>query len=103
MSIHKPPITPRQYEVLHGGGAEAAEKAKQNLSRWRFPRRTLLAVFGLSATASLAGAINLLYPNLAGQFGAALIVGTKADFPVARTEDFRIGQASVFYHQEAKT
>ncbi len=25
MSIDQPPITPQQYEVLHGSGAEAAE------------------------------------------------------------------------------
>ncbi len=103
MSINTPPITPQQYEVLHGGGAEAAEIAKRRLSRRRFLRRSMLAVFGLSATASVAGAINLLYPNLAGQFGAALTVGTKADFPAARPGDFRINQAGVFYHQEAKT
>jgi cytochrome b6-f complex iron-sulfur subunit len=103
MSIHTPPITPQQYEVLHGGGAEAAEIAKQRLSRRRFLRRSLFAVFGLSATASVAGAVNLLYPNLAGQFGSALTLGTKADFPAARPGGFRINQAGVFYRQEAKT
>ena len=80
MSINTPPITPQQYEVLHGGGAEAAEIAKQRLSRRRFLRRSMLAVWGLSATASVAGALYMLYPNLAGQFGASLTVGTKADF-----------------------
>jgi cytochrome b6-f complex iron-sulfur subunit len=35
MSIDTPPITPQQYEVLHGGGAEAAQIAKQRLSPWR--------------------------------------------------------------------
>jgi len=63
----------------------------------------MLALFGLSATASVAGAVDLLYPNLAGQFGAALTLGTKADFPAARPGDFKINQAGVFYHQEAKT
>ena len=103
MSINTPPITPQQYEVLHGGGAEAAEIAKQRLSRRRFLRRSMLAVWGLSATASVAGALYMLYPNLAGQFGSSLTIGTKADFPAARPSDFRIGQAGVFYHQEAKT
>ena len=103
MSIHKPPVTPQQYEVLHGGGAEAAEIAKQKLSRRRFLRRSMLAVFGLSATASVAGAVNLLYPNLAGQFGSTLTVGKKADFPAAIPGSFGIDQAGVFYHQEAKT
>jgi len=45
----------------------------------------------------------MLYPNLAGQFGSSLTIGTKADFPAARPGNFRIGQAGVFYHQEAKT
>src|SRR5947209_2570455 len=102
MSINTPPITPQQYEVLHGGGAEAAEIARKRLSRRRFLRRSLLAVWGLSATASVAGAVNLLYPNLAGQFGSALSVGTKADFPAAKPGDFKINQAGIFYYQPAK-
>jgi cytochrome b6-f complex iron-sulfur subunit len=103
MSIMTPPVTPQQYEVLHGGGAEAAEIAKQRLSRRRFLRRSMLAVWGLSATASVAGALNMLYPNLAGQFGSSLTIGTKADFPAARPADFTIGQAGVFYNQPAKS
>ena len=102
MSTNRPSLTPQQYEVLHGRGAEAAEIAKQRLSRRRFLRRTLLAVWGLSATASVAGAVNLLYPNLAGQFGSALTAGTKADFPAAKPADFKINQAGVFYYQPAK-
>jgi cytochrome b6-f complex iron-sulfur subunit len=102
MSTNRPSLTPQQYEVLHGGGAEAAEIARQRLSRRRFLRRSLLAVFGLSATASVAGAVNLLYPNLAGQFGSALTIGTKADFPAAKPGDFKINQAGVFYYQPAK-
>ncbi len=103
MSINTSPITPQQYEVLHGGGAEAAEIAKQRLSRRRFLRRSMLAVWGLSATASVAGALYMLYPNLAGQFGSSLTIGTKTDFPAARPGNFRIGQAGVFYNQPAKT
>jgi cytochrome b6-f complex iron-sulfur subunit len=102
MSTNRPSLTPQQYEVLHGGGAEAAEIAKQRLSRRRFLRRSLLAVWGLSATASVASAVNLLYPNLAGQFGSALTIGTKADFPAAKPGDFKINQAGVFYYQPAK-
>ena len=71
MSIDTPPITPQQYEVLHGGGAEAAEIAQQRLSRRRFLRRSMLTIWGLSTTASVAGALYMLYPNLSGQFGAA--------------------------------
>jgi cytochrome b6-f complex iron-sulfur subunit len=102
MSTNRPSLTPQQYEVLHGGGAEAAEIARQRLSRRRFLRRPLLAVFGLSATASVAGAVNLLYPNLAGQFGSALTIGTKADFPAAKPGNFKINQAGIFYYQPAK-
>src|SRR5205085_5896619 len=103
MSINTSPLTPQQYEVLHGGGAEAAEIAKQRLSRRRFLRRSLFAVWGLSATAAVAGAINMLYPNLAGQFGSLLTVGTKAAFPAAKPSNFRIKQVGVFYQQAAKT
>src|SRR5437763_8963725 len=103
MSIMTPPVTPQQYEVLHGGGAEAAEIAKQRLSRRRFLRRSLLAVWGLSAAASVAGALDMLYPNLAGQFGSVLTVGKKADFAAAKPKEFKVNGAGVFYRREAKT
>ena len=99
----RPAITPQQYEVLHGGGAEAAEIAKQRLSRRRFMRRSMLAVWGLSATAAVAGGLYMLYPNLAGQFGGQLAVGKKSDFPPAQPGKFAKDSAGVFYHQEAKT
>src|SRR6266705_16633 len=103
MSINTPPITPQQYEILHGGGAESAEIAKQRLSRRRFLRRSMLAVYGLSATASVAGALYFMFPNLAGQFGSDLNVGKIADFPAAVPNNFKRGQAGVFYVQTAKT
>jgi cytochrome b6-f complex iron-sulfur subunit len=103
MSIDTPPITPQQYEVLHGGGAEAAEIAQQRLSRRRFLRRSMLAVWGLSATAATGGALYMMYPNLAGQFGSDLNVGAKSTFPAAKPENYKIGQAGVFYVQNAKT
>ena len=103
MSINTPPITPQQYEVLHGGGAEAAEIAKQRLSRRRFLRRSMLAVWGLSATAAVGGALYMMYPNLAGQFGSDLTIGVKSDFKPAKPLDFQLNQAGIFYHQEAKT
>ncbi|OLC60069.1 MAG: hypothetical protein AUH89_04815 [Ktedonobacter sp. 13_1_40CM_4_52_4] len=101
--INRPQITPQQYEVLHGGGAEAAEIAKARLSRRRFLRRSMLAVWGLSGTAAVAGALYMLYPNLAGQFGSALNVGKKADFPAVTPDNFKLNQAGVFYRQSAKT
>jgi len=101
--INRPQITPQQYEVLHGGGAEAAEIAKERLSRRRFLRRSMLAVWGLSGTAAVAGSLSMLYPNLAGQFGSDLNVGKKADFPAVTPDNFKLNQAGVFYRQSAKT
>lgn len=102
MSVHTSPITPQQYEVLHGRGAEAAEIAKQHLSRRRFLRRSLLSVWGLSATASVSGALSMLYPNLAGQFGSLLTVGRKVDFPEAKPQNFKLDTAGIFYQRAAK-
>ena len=103
MSIDKPPVTPQQYEVLHGGGAEAKEIAQQRLSRRRFLRRSMLAIWGLSTTASVGGALYMLYPNLEGKFGASLDVGKKSDFKAAKPLDARVNKAGVFYRQQAKT
>lgn len=103
MSIDTPPITPQQYEVLHGGGAEASEIAKQRVSRRRFLRRSMLAVWGVSTTASVAGALYMLYPSLSGQFGSAQTVGKRSDFPPAKPEAFKIGEAGVFYRPVART
>src|SRR5260221_13289511 len=100
MSIDTPPITPHQYEVLHGGGAGAAEIAKQRLSRGRFLRRSMLAVWGVATTAAVAGALYFMYSNLVGQFGAGIPLGKKTDFPAALTAKFTLGQAGVVYHQE---
>jgi len=63
----------------------------------------MLAVWGLSTTADVAGEFYMLYPNLAGQFGSALTVGKRADFPAAKPGDFKINRAGVFYRQPAKT
>lgn len=99
----RPAITPQQYEVLHGGGAEAAEIAKQRLSRRRFLRRSMLTIWGLSTTAAVAGGLYMLYPNLAGQFGSDLAIGSKSQFPPAVPGKFVKDSAGIFYHQEAKT
>jgi len=95
-STDTPPITPQQYEILHGGGAEAAEIAQQRLSRRRFLRRSMLAVWGLSATASVGGALYMLYPSLSGQFGSAQNIGKKTDFPAALPSASKLNQAGVF-------
>src|SRR5258708_13751348 len=103
MSIDTPPIPPHQYEVLHGGGAEAAEIAKQRLSRRRFLRRSLLAVWGVATTAGVAGALAMLYPDVSGQFGAPITVGPKAAFPAALPSDFKLDQAAGFHYLPANT
>ncbi|HEY4385306.1 MAG TPA: ubiquinol-cytochrome c reductase iron-sulfur subunit [Ktedonobacteraceae bacterium] len=104
MSVEeRAPITPQQYEVLHGGGAEAAEIAKQRLSRRRFLRRSMLAVWGLSTTAAIAGALDFLYPTLGGSFGSAQVVGKKGDFPAALPLDFAIDIKGIFHKPVART
>src|SRR5258708_31420584 len=99
MSIDTPPITPQQYEVLHGGGAEAAEIAKQRLSRRRFLRRSMLAVFGVSTTAAVAGALYMTYPNLAGQFGADFDIGSKTNLKSGRPDKIKLYPRGAFYPQ----
>jgi cytochrome b6-f complex iron-sulfur subunit len=105
MSIdtERPAITAQQYEILHGGGAEAAEIAKQRLSRRRFLRRSMLAVWGVSATAAVAGALDMLYPLMGGDFGSKLIVGKKTDFKAATPDQFMADQAGVFHRPIART
>lgn len=100
--VDQSPVTPQQYELLHGGGAEASEIAREQLSRRRFLHRSILAVWGLSATAAVVGALNMLYPNLTGKFGAILDIGKKSTMPAAKPVDFNVGQAGVFYFQNAK-
>lgn len=102
-TIDTPPITPQQYEVLHGGGAEAAEIARQRLSRRQFLRRAMLTVWGLSATGAVAGSLYMLYPNLAGKFGGSINVGKKSAFKATTPREAKVNQAGVFYRLEAKT
>jgi cytochrome b6-f complex iron-sulfur subunit len=45
----------------------------------------------------------MLYPNLAGQFGSALTVGTKATYTAAKPTEAALNSKAVFYVQTAKT
>jgi len=103
MGIDTPPISPQQYEVLHGGGAEAAEIANQRLSRRRFLRRSMLAVWGLSTASAVAGALFYMYPNVSGGFGSSQIVGKKSDFKAALPKDFVLEAAGVYHRPVART
>ena len=100
--INSPSITPQQYEVLHGGGAEAAEIAQQRLSRRRFLRRSMLAVWGVSTVAAVAGALEFMYPTLSGDFGSALVVGKKADFKAVTPNKFQLELAGVYHRPVAR-
>ena len=102
MSIDTPPISPQQYEVLHGGGAEAAELAKQRISRRRFLRRSMLAVWGVSATASVAGALFYMFPNLSGGFGSAITVGKASEFKPSKPADFKLEIQGVYHRPTAR-
>ncbi len=93
-------IPPQQYEALYG--AEADEIARQRLARRRFLRRSILAVGGLSIVASGAGALYMLYPTLAGQFGSTLDIGPKASFPAATPDTFKLNRTGVFYQESAR-
>ena len=103
MSIDTPPISPQQYEVLHGGGAEAAEIAKQRISRRRFLRRSMLAVWGVSATSAVAGALFYMYPSLSGGFGSVLTVGKVSEFKASKPADFKLEIQGVYHRPVART
>ena len=85
----RPAITAQQYELLHGGGAEAAEIARPRLSRRRFLRRSMLAIWGVSTVAAVAGALDMLYPMLSGDFGSTQIVGKRAILKLLHQINFR--------------
>ena len=102
-NIDSPPITPQQYEVLHGGGAEAAEIAQQRLSRRRFLRRSMLGIWGVSTVAAVAGALAFSYPTLGGDFGSSLIVGKKEDFKAVTPNNFQLELAGVYHRPVART
>ena len=101
--INMPAITPQQYEILHGGGAEAAEIAQQRLSRRRFLRRSMLAVWGVSTVAAVAGALDFSYPTLSGDFGSSLVVGKKTDFKAVTPDKFQLEIAGVYHRPVART
>ena len=63
----------------------------------------MLAIWGLSTTSAIAGALEMLYPNLTRKFGASLTVGAKSVFKAAKPDKFVVNQAGVFYYQQAKT
>jgi cytochrome b6-f complex iron-sulfur subunit len=95
--------TPQEYEVLTGGGAEAAEIGRRGLDRRRLLRRAVgLTLLGISGSATYA-ALTMLYPNLAGKFGAAITLKSRATYIPAQQKDFVLGQKGMFYEPNAKS
>jgi len=103
MSLEQlPKMTPQQYELMTGGGAEAGEVARRGLSRRQVLRRAVGGVLGLLGLEVAGGTLAMLYPNLTGQFGADIAVGKKSDFPAALPKQFTLDSAGVFYAQQAR-
>ncbi|MGO8948905.1 MAG: ubiquinol-cytochrome c reductase iron-sulfur subunit [Ktedonobacterales bacterium] len=94
--------TPQEYEVLTGGGAESAELAKRGLSRRRLLRLAVGAGLGLVGVEAVYGALTMLYPNLAGQFGSVITLQPKANYVPGVFGHFALGDAGVFYESSAK-
>jgi len=94
--------TPQEYEVLTGGGAESAELAKRGLSRRRVLRLAVGAGLALVGAEATYGALTMLYPNLAGQFGSVITLKPKSNYVPAPQGKFNLDSAGVFYEQDAK-
>jgi cytochrome b6-f complex iron-sulfur subunit len=97
------PRTPQEYEVLTGGGAESAEIARRGLNRRQLLRRAVGLTIGLVAAEATYGALTMLYPNLAGQFGSDITLKAKSSYPAAEQKSFALDQAGIFYEPNAKS
>ncbi len=97
---NKPAVPPQPEASLAGN--EVAKSARQGLARRHFLRRSIFVVGGVSIVIGGAGALYMLYPSLAGQFGSTLDLGPKASFPAATPETFTLNRAGVFYQESAR-
>jgi cytochrome b6-f complex iron-sulfur subunit len=95
--------TPQEYEILTGGGAEAAEMQRRGLSRRQVLRRAVGITLGLAALEGTYGALTMLYPNLAGGFGAAITLGPKDKYVPAAQKQVLLDQKGIFYEAKAKS
>ncbi|HEY7123163.1 MAG TPA: ubiquinol-cytochrome c reductase iron-sulfur subunit [Ktedonobacterales bacterium] len=104
MSIESPkkPVLPQEYEVMTGGGAEAAEQARRGLSRRQVLRRAVGGVLGLVGAEAIAGSLAMFYPNLAGQFGSPIDIGPKSQFPASAFHEAVQDSKGLFYVAKAK-
>lgn len=97
------PRTPQEYEVLTGGGAEAAEMQRKGLSRRQVLRRAVGLVTLVVGAEATYGALTMLYPNLQGQFGSAITLSAKSKYVAAAQHDFAQDERGIFYEANAKS
>jgi cytochrome b6-f complex iron-sulfur subunit len=95
--------TPQEYEVLTGGGAEAAEMQRRGLSRRQVLRRAVGITLGLVGAEATYGALTMLYPNLQGAFGSAIVLSPKSKYVASAQKDILIEQKGMFYEPKAKS
>jgi cytochrome b6-f complex iron-sulfur subunit len=104
MTQEPTPRTPQEYEVLTGAGAEAAEQARQGLSRRQLLRRVVGVTAALVGIEAVGGALVMLYPGLGGGFGSKITLKKTSDYPAAKPADFSlVNGRGVFYEAEAQT
>ena|SRR5579884_1466768 len=94
--------TPQEYEVLSGGGAEAAELSRRGISRRQMLRRSVGLGLGIIGAVATYDALTMLYPNLAGQFGSKITLKSKSSYPASTQHDAAIDEKGIFYESSAK-
>ncbi len=94
--------TPQEYEILTGGGAEAAEMQRKGLTRRQVLRRAVGITLGVAALEGTYGALTMLYPNLTGQFGSAITLSPKEKYVASGQREVALDQKGIFYESKAK-
>ncbi len=95
--------TAQEFEILNGGGAEAAEKARKGFSRRQFLRRAVGITSGVILAESVGLGLYFIYPLATGSFGGIIKIGKKTDFPAASPLNFDIENGKgVFYQGSAQ-
>ena len=104
MTNPNPPRTPQEYELLSGGGAEAAELSRQGISRRQLLRSAVGLTAGLVGLEALGGGLVMIYPLVSGGFGGKVTLKKKDQYPAALPKDFNITAGKgVFYEGQAKS
>lgn len=104
MTKEPTPRTPQEYEILSGGGAEAAELTRQGISRRQLLRRAVGLTAGLVGIEALGGGLVFIYPLISGGFGGKVTLKKKDQYPAALPQNFDIENGKgVFYEGQAKS